>query len=114
MDNELKDRVSAIVRETLNGKFKDEFTFEPIAVVEDIDEFIDDEQEYIEIFIVFDGDPERLDPGWTSGFIRHIRPQLIEAGAWQVPIPSFIEKSEWLSAFDDLRRLHPDLNRETP
>ena len=69
MDQEVKDRVSAIVRDTLTGRFKDEFKFEPIAVVEDIDEFIDDEQEYIEIIIVFDGDPVRLDPGWTSGFI---------------------------------------------
>ena len=61
MDQEVKDRVSAIVRDTLARRFKDEFKFEPIAVVEDIDEFIDDEQEYMKIIIVFDGDPARLD-----------------------------------------------------
>ena len=66
MNNELKQKVSAIVRDDLTERFKDEFTFDPIAVVEDIDEFIDDEQEYIEIFIIFDGDQERLDSGWTS------------------------------------------------
>ena len=114
MDQEVKDRVSAIVRDILARRFKDEFKFEPIAVVEDIDEFIDDEQEYMKIIIVFDGDPARLDPGWTSGFVRRIRPQFIEAGAPRMPIPSFVEKSDWLRAFDDFRRVYPDLNRETP
>ena len=113
MNAELKDRVTTIVRDTLTEDFGDEFTFEPVAVVEDIDEFTDDEQEYIEIIIVFDGDPGRLDPDWTSGFIRHIRSQLIEADAPQIPIPSFIEKSEWMEAFDDFRRVYPGLNCET-
>ena len=48
MNAELKDRVTTIVRDTLTEDFGDEFTFEPVAVVEDIDEFTDDEQEYIE------------------------------------------------------------------
>lgn len=114
MNNELKQKVSAIVRDDLTERFKDEFTFDPIAVVEDIDEFIDDEQEYIEIFIIFDGDQERLDSGWTSGLIRRIRPKLIEAGVPQVPIPTFIEKSEWIGVFNDYLRIHPDLSLETP
>ena len=111
MNAELKDRVTIIVRNTLAEDFGDELTFEPIAVVEDIDEFIDDKQEYVDILIVFDGDAARLDPDWTSGFIRRIRSQLIEADTPQIPIPSFIEKSEWLESIDDFRRVYPDLER---
>ena len=39
--------------------------------------------------------------------------RLIEADAPQIPIPSFIEKSEWMEAFDDFHRVYPDLNCET-
>lgn len=111
MNAELKDRVTTLVRDALAEDFGDELTFEPIAVVEDVDEFVDDKQEYVDIIIVFDGDPARLDPDWTSGFIRRIRSQFIEADAPQIPIPSFIEKAEWLESADEFRKVYPDLYR---
>ena len=114
MNAELKDRVTTIVRDALTESFGDEFTFDPVAVVDDNDEYIDDDQEYVDVIIVFDGDPALLDPDWTLSFIRRIRSQFVEADAPQIPITSFIEKSEWLEAFDDFRRVYPDLSRETP
>ena len=62
----------------------------------------------IRITIVFGGDQKKLDPGWTSGLIRRIKPKLIAAGIEQFPSPSFVEKSEWLSLYRRWRRRHPE------
>ena len=94
------EKVKAIVREDLEGHFKDLFVFDPIVVHQAVDEFGDgDGEAYLRILIIFDGDQERLDPSWTSGLIRRIRPQLFAAGVEEFPSPSFIEKSEWWSMF---------------
>ena len=95
-EQERLESVRAIVREDLEGHFKDEFVFDPIVVEPAIDEFGDGTGEtYLRIVVVFNGDQNRLDPGWTSGLIRRIRPKLIEADIKEFPSPSFVEKSEW-------------------
>ena len=53
-------------------------------------------------------------PALHVGIHQAHPPTALEAGVPQVPIPSFVEKSDWLRAFDDFRRVYPDLNRETP
>ncbi len=107
MNQELRTKVAEIVRKTLEERFADEFVFDPIRVIPTVDEYGDgDGQTYLRIMIVFDGDQEGLDPHWTSGLIRRIRPKLIEAGVGEFPSPSFITKSEW-------PRLERNLNRES-
>ena len=96
LNQELRDKVAQIVRETLMERFGDDLVFDPIKVIPSVDEYGDgDGKPYLRIMVVFDGDRERLDPRWTSGLIRRIRPKLIEAGVQQFPSPSFVKKSEW-------------------
>ena len=78
------DRVTDIVRELLVGRFGDAF------------EFDHDGDEYIHVYIVFDGDQSELDPSWTAGLSGRLRPHLVEMGFDSPPSKSFIEKSEWL------------------
>ncbi len=56
---EVTDKVADIVRELLTERFKDEFVFDPIIVEPKFDH---DDEEYLNIYIVFDGDQDRLDP----------------------------------------------------
>ena len=108
MVQERHEKVRSIVRETLAEHFADEFVFEPILIVPTVDEFGDgDGSTYLRILIVFDGDQEKLDPGWTSGLIGRIEPKLIEAGITEFPSPSFIKKSEWWRSYPKWQRHHP-------
>ena len=96
MEQERRETVARIVKETLEERFVGDFVFEPILVMPAVDEYGDgDGETYLQIVIVFDGDQELLDPGWTSGLIRRIRPRLIEAGVAEFPSPSFVTKAEW-------------------
>lgn len=105
LNQELRDKVAEIVRETLAERFAGEFKFDPIRVIPAVDEHGDgDGEPYLRIMIVFDGDQEALDPRWTSGLIRRIRPKLIEAGVEEFPSPSFVEKSEWPRLERSLKR----------
>ena len=92
MEVEAKEKVKVIVGNTLEKRFADDFIFDPIVVIPEIDEYGDD---YLNIIIVFDGDQANLDPSWTSGFIGRIRPQPIGSGIEAFPVPSFVVKSEW-------------------
>lgn len=105
MNQELREKVAGIVRETLAERFAGEFVFDPITVIPAVDEYGDgDGQPYLRIMIVFDGDQKALDPHWTSGLIRRIRPRLIAEGVEEFPSTSFVEKSEWPRLERRLRR----------
>ena len=96
LKQELRDRVAEIVRQTLKERFADDLTFDPIRVLPAVDDYGDgDGEPYLRIMIVFDGDHEALDPRWTSGLIRRIRPKLIDEGVREFPSLSFVKKSEW-------------------
>ena len=95
MEVEAKEKVKAIVRSALEKRFAADFIFDPIVVIPEVDDYLDDPFEYIHIIIVFDGDQANLDPSWTSGFIGRIEPHLIAAGIKEFPVPSFVVKSEW-------------------
>ena len=108
MQDELRSKVAEIVRTTLEGHFGDKFVFDPIMVVPAVDEYGDgDAWPYLRVLIVFEGDQRQLDPHWTSGLIRRIRPKLLEAGIEEFPSPSFIGKSEWPSLERTLKRAGP-------
>lgn len=52
MEAAAKEKVEVIVRSTLEECFADEFIFDPIVVIPEIDEYGDD---YLDTIIVFDG-----------------------------------------------------------
>ena len=86
------DEVADIVRQNLEEKFGDTLVFDPIEVRPEIDH---DGDEYLHIYMVYDGDRKLLDPAWTLGFTGLIWQKLIELGVESVPTLSFVEKSEW-------------------
>ncbi len=101
---EMDQKVSAIVKTELDQRFPQNPAFGPIIVQRAIDESDDEAPVYIHIKIIFDGDQKDLDPHWSSGLIRRIRPRLLEIGVEEFPIPSFIKKTEW----DQWRRRNPE------
>ena len=65
------DKVEALVRELLDERFGDEFVFDPIEVHARIFDDGIDVEDYLEIYVVFDGDPKRLPASWTGGLAVH-------------------------------------------
>ena len=64
------DEVANIVRQTLEEKFGDTLVFDPIEVIPKVDL---DGDEYLHIYMVYDGDVELLDTAWTLSFHGLIR-----------------------------------------
>ncbi len=91
IDAAAPEKVEKLVRGLLDERFGDQFVFDPIKVIPRIDH---DGDEYLHIYIVFDGDQKLLDPDWTLGLATRISPQLVELGSLNPPSKSFIEKSE--------------------
>ena len=114
MDVALRERVGAIVRNALEDQFHGSLTFDPVAVVEHQDEYSKLDGDYMAIIMVYDGDRKLLDPAWTSTFALDIRPQLVAAGAHHTIIPTFIQKSDWIDAYNAYRRFYPELDVDTP
>ena len=92
----VSQKVANIVRKALADRFKDEFVFEPIVVVPKVDH---DGDEYLHIYIVFDGDQKRLDPDWTLGLVDLILQEVTREEVPNVPAKSFVEKSEWAEIY---------------
>ena len=98
------DKVEEIVRELLDERFGDEFVFDPIEITPRVFDDGEYAEDYLQIFIVFDGDSERLPPSWTGTLARRIRPAMMKMG-WEISISkSFVEKSEWEEILIDQNR----------
>lgn len=87
-------QIVSITRRLLEDRFRDDFVFDPIAAVPKIDEYGD---EYVEIYIVFDGDEKKLDPAWTNGLEWRLLSELENVGVTLLHYPgtSYVEKSDW-------------------
>ena len=94
-------KVEKIVRTALEERFGDEFVFDPIIVEP---WFGIDDEEYLHIYIVYDGDQKKLDPTWTIGLYDIILDQTTEDEVFTSPSKSFVEKSEWEELFADKYR----------
>ena len=92
---EALEKVQEVFAETLNERFAGELDFGPIVVTPDVDWMGED---YLRVLIVVDGDMKRLDPSWTVGLIRRVRPQLMAAGITEFPAPTFIGMKGYKSA----------------
>ena len=87
------EKVEKLVREYLSKAFGDELIFDPIIVKRAIDH---DGDEFVDIYMVFEGDENALKPALTMGLTAHLRPHLIKMGFEMPPGRSFLLKSEWL------------------
>ena len=95
---EVADKVGKLVGDSLRERFKDEFVFDPIVVQPAIDHYGD---EYLDIFIIYEGDFKKLDPGWSSGLPMLLRPGLVDLGIASIPCHSFVPKNEWKEVFKE-------------
>ena len=86
------DEIRDMTRDLLEGRFKDEFEFGPIVVIPRYDQ---DGDEYLHMYIVFHGDQKKLDPLWTAMLSDRLWPRSEELGYPGIPIPLFVERSEW-------------------
>ena len=89
---EVIDKVEGLVRKDLEGCFQDEFVFDPIIVNPELDHYGD---EFLHIYIIFDGDQKKLDPKWTVGLERRILEDVPVDEVTRLPGHAFIPKSEW-------------------
>ena len=96
---EVMERVEKFVRKDLEGRFKDEFVFDPIIVNPELDHYGD---EFLHIYIIFDGDQKNLDPKWTVDIEGRLLDHLQEGELPHTPGHAFIEKSEWKEIFNEL------------
>ena len=87
------EQVANIVGDTLAERYTGKFVFEPIVVVPATSVYGDD---YLRIFIVFDGDMAQFDTSWDVEMIGLLRTKLEAIDIGEFPSPRYIEKSEWL------------------
>ena len=94
IDAAVPEKVVGIVTDILDKRFGDVdgLTIEQVKVIPKIDHDGDD---YLHIFVIFDGDQKLLDPKWTLTLYSRIAPQLMELGVESLPTRSFVEKSDW-------------------
>ncbi len=87
------DRVAAIIGDTLNGWFQPHLTFDPIVVRQRYDDWYG--EDYLEVWIVWEGDYACMDHSRTIGLSRIIRPRLDELGVDLFLHPHYIAKWDW-------------------
>ena len=72
------DKVADIARNLLNERFGDDLVFDPrFSRSRSVDHYGDD---YIQLYLVFDGDERKLDLDWTISMGRLMEPALLEMG----------------------------------
>ena len=91
------DTMAKLVGDALRERFKaDGLVFDPIIAERAVDHYGD---EYVDIFVIFDGDQKKLDARWINGLWMTRAPEMEELGLTSVPGISFVEKSEWAEVF---------------
>ena len=69
--------------------------FDRILVKPDLDQFDEDDGEYVEVKATYEGVRERLRSERTSQLRRILRESLLDAGVTEFPVLNLIMKSEW-------------------
>ncbi len=87
-----------ITRKLLEERFQDEFVFDPIVAVPEIDHYGD---EFVEVYVVvdnsFDGETKTIDPVWANALEWRVIEELEKVGVTlsQYPGVSFVPESDW-------------------
>lgn len=92
------DKVEDFVRKDLEGRFKAEFVFEPIIANPELNHYGD---EFLHIYIIFQGDQKELDPKWTIGIETRLLDYLPEGELPHTPGHSLIPKHEWENIYEE-------------
>ena len=95
---EVIEKVEEFVRKDMEERFKDGFVFDPIIVNPELDHYGD---EFLHIYIIFDGDWSKLDTKWTIGIETRLLQELPEGELLHTPGHSLIPKSEWKSIYKE-------------
>ena len=82
--------VEAVLREQLN-----DVVFDRILVKPDMDQFDEDDSEYVAVKAIYEGRRERLRSERTSQLRRILRERLLDEGVSEFPVLYLIMKSEW-------------------
>ena len=90
---DITDQVAAIIGDTLNGWFQPHLNFDPIVVRQRYDDWYG--EDYLEAWIVWEGDYGRMDHRKTIGLPLDIMPQLDELGVGLLVHQHYIAKWEW-------------------
>lgn len=93
MDSDVETRLENFIRGKLAERFKDDFVFDPILVRKEVDEYGDP---YLHTYIVYKGDDSKWDTRWRLSLTWSVWPLSIELGYDNMPMQSYIEKSDWL------------------
>ncbi len=103
LTKEVKQQVIGLVREYLTDKFTDNdpIAFDPIVIDPRLDP---DDEPYLHIYVVYDGDQALLDPIWTADLTGYLWPRLEAIGIPELSTKSFVEKSEWEEVLADRYR----------
>ena len=104
IDEETTEKIGTVIRRRLAERFGPEPPFGPILPVLRNDRYGDD---YLEIYIVFKGNQEDLDPAWTAGLPSRISPDLSGMGMPGLVITSWVHGSEWDSFLNGLEKNGP-------
>lgn len=83
-------QITDVVRTTLSSDFPD-------ARIVDVRVFESDELDdegFLKITMVFEGEPTNLDARKTAGAVRRVRPKLAEIGEEAFPLLSFVSERD--------------------
>ena len=94
---EVVQKVQNIVRRCLAERYKDEFVFDPIIVQPRLDH---DGDEYLDIWIVYDGDYEKLDTHWNGGLTGLIFEEVTDDELPVFPSRNFVPRPEWEKIYE--------------
>ena len=89
---EVTEEVARIAWELLDERYGNTLPLDRIAVIPKIDRYGD---EYLAIYIVYEGRPEMLDTKWALRFPVLMGPELRQLGVDTFPSTSYVPSDEW-------------------
>lgn len=88
---ETHDHAKRIIRDGLNLRFKGAVDFQEVRITPRAGA---DDQEYLDVQVIYEGSPSDIDPSLLNSLYRSIEDELHAIGINDVPSISYREKSE--------------------
>ena len=90
---DVTEQVAGIIGDTLNGWFAGHLRFEPVVVRQRYDDWYD--EDYLEAWIVWEGNHDKMDHLLTGGLPVAVEPRIDALGVDLRLHPRYIAKWEW-------------------